>query len=534
MIFLLNSDEKRIETLLIEEFRNKTKELTDKIEAAPKDQRKDLILERTRLRIEFNTRLTAFTEECERKHFKQFKDDIQLIKKDAIEQIPLIIDYSYHSLVEYNSEKDLNTLREFIEKKKDKLLLRANFAIDFIINELKLHLEALQKDQDALQEVLSCIIETVEQSEKTNNEDITITIPTGKMEDAAQLMDISRLMRNPLADITTYGLMNDKINAQLIQGDFFTQEANGQLTIKFAVDQAPQNKKQVPVYMALTYEGTEGKLTKRLTAFDSAVYNAVATRFYYWQQENIRSPLYITPQEIWRTMNGKKTGDGKAKPSAAQVKRICDSLDKMRFTHFYMDISEEIQAFNLYIDDDRVTAGKIDTYVLNCSKVEFETEKGNAVQGYKIGDEPILYTYNRVKNHILYVPYEMLDTSTNTSDSENVTEFRNYLLQQIQLMKNAKEGKGKYYQRNRIILIETIYRDTGIQPPEERINSKDFKTANSKQTVIRRLRKTDREKIEGILEAWKTKSWIKGYIVLNQKNEPIKEKQQAKGYEIIL
>ena len=128
----------------------------------------------------------------------------------------------------------------------------------------------------------------------------------------------------------------------------------------------------------------------------------------------------------------------------------------------------------------------------------------------------------------------MLDTSTNTSDGENVTEFRNYLLQQVQLMKNGEDNKGKYYNRSRIILLETIYKDTGIFPPEERINSKDFKTENSKQSVIRRLRKSDREKIEGILEAWKLKNWIKGYVILNQKNEPVREKQQPKGYEIIL
>jgi hypothetical protein len=200
-----------------------------------------------------------------------------------------------------------------------------------------------------------------------------------------------------------------------------------------------------------------------------------------------------------------------------------------------MDISKEIEAFNLYIDDERVTAGKIDTYVLNSSKVEFMTEKGRIVEGYRIGEEPILYTYNRVKDHLLYVPYEMLDTSSQISNSEYVPEFRNYLLQQIQLMKNAADNpKGKYFHRNSIILLETIYRDTGILPPEERIEGKDYKTEASRQKEVRRFRKADRQKIEGLLDAWKAKNWIKGYIVLNSKNQPIKEKQQAKGYDIQL
>ena len=228
-------------------------------------------------------------------------------------------------------------------------------------------------------------------------------------------------------------------------------------------------------------------------------------------------------------MNGKRSGDGKAKPSAAQVKRICASLDKMRFTRFYMDISEEIKAYNLSIDDERIIGGRIDGYLLNSTKVEFTTDKGNTVAGYRIGEEPLLYTYNAAKKHILYVPYEMLDTSLKLQDSENVTEFRNYLLQQIQLMKNATEGgkKGKYFKRSNTILIDTIYKDTGIQPPEVRIEEREYSTDKTKQANLRKLRKADRDKIEGILEAWKIKEWIKDY-------KPVKKSQAVSGYEIIL
>ena len=533
MIFDFTDEEIRQRELLRKNFKEKMLEISHKLDKATPEEGRKLVLERTRLQLNFNTSYNAFMDECERRRFQKIEGNINAIKEDAINQVPKIIDHCYFSLVKVGIPEDMAKL-DIIEKNEDKYILNANFTTKYIVDELKLHLEALQKDKEALKDVFNCIIRTVETSNKTNQEEIELTPFEADLDETLQLLDINMLMRKPLADISTYGLMNDKVNAQLIQGDFFTQEANGQLTIKFAVEQAPKNKKQAAVYIALTYEGTEGKLTKRLTAFDNAVYNAVATRFYYWQKENTKSPLYITPQEIWRTMNGKKTGDGKTKPSKTQVQKICNSLDKMRFTRIYMDIREEKQMFNLYIDDDRVTAGKIDTYVLNCSKVEFETEKGNTVQGYKIGDEPILYTYNRVKNHILYVPYEMLDTSTNTSDGENVTEFRNYLLQQVQLMKNGEENKGKYYHRNRIILLETIYRDTGILPPEERIKGKDYKNETIRQREIRRFRQADRQKIEGILKAWKEKKWIKGYIILNKNNEPLKERQQAKGYEILL
>jgi DNA-binding MarR family transcriptional regulator len=174
--------------------------------------------------------------------------------------------------------------------------------------------------------------------------------------------------------------------------------------------------------------------------------------------------------------------------------------------------------------------------------VEFTTDKGNTVQGYRISEEPILYTYNKAKKHLLYIPFEMLDTSGYTSDSENVAEFKGYLMQQIQLMKNAleeekenknKKGKkGRFFKRSNIILLDTIYKDTGIQTPEERITGKEYKSETIRQREIRRFRQVDRQKIEGLLDAWKAKGWINGYTVLNDKNEPVKERQQAKGYSI--
>ena len=484
--------------------------------------------ERARLSLQLSEELTEYTGSCQRERFKDLEGKPAEILAHAQEQIDRLLEIEYRGLTSYGTPEDLKKLGigSFAQ---GKAYINANFMGDLIRDELRLHIEALRDDKPRLQQLFTSIVEAVEGSEYTDNAEITIS-PTSRTP-----LEVMRYRRSPLADITTYGLMNDKANAQLIQdGGIFQQRADGQLILQWAVNQAPQKREEVPVYIALTYEGTEGKITKKMAAFDKAVYDAIGTRFYYWKQENPQKPLYITPQEIWRTMNGKRSGDGKAKPSKAQVNRICDSLDKMRFTRFYMDISEEIRAFDLHIEDERIISGHIDSYLLNCSKVEFVTDKGNVVAGYRIGEEPVLYTYNAVKNHLLYVPYEMLDTSTNTSDSENVTEFRNYLLQQIQLMKNAAESgkKGKYFKRSNIILLETIYRDTGILTPEERAAAASFTSDKARQTYLRKTRKADRQKIEGILDAWQTKGWIKGYTVLNQKNEPVKERQQAKGYSI--
>ena len=516
------------------------KELAEKYKELLEDKSGEAKAERLKINLQQQTvidsmiqEVEAYMHELEAIRFEKIKKGgAAAVIKHATAQAPELLEFMRRNTVvearyyEGLEEHFLHSIG-INEIRNDTVYFRSSYAKAYIKQELRLHISFLKDDPENLQQIQKAIQEAVQNAPFVDQEEDT--------EETIEPVMFNRLMRNPLGDITTFGLMNDKINAQLVQSDIFKQEPNGQLTLKFAVNQAPQKQKQVPVYMALTYEGTEGKLTKRLTSFDSAVYNAVSTRFYYWKQENGNAPLYITPQEIWRTMNGKKAGDGNAKPRDTQIKKICDSLDKMRFTHFYMDISKEIEAFNLYIDDERVTAGKIDTYVLNSNKVEFMTEKGRIVEGYRIGEEPILYTYNRVKDHLLYVPYEMLDTSSQISNSEYVPEFRNYLLQQIQLMKNAADNpKGKYFHRNSIILLETIYRDTGILPPEERVEGKDYKTEASRQKEVRRIRKTDCQKIKDLLDVWKDKNWIKGYIVLNSKNQPIKEKQQAKGYDIQL
>ena len=494
-----------------------------------KEERKKLLMQQVALIDRMEDELQAFTDKCQRERFAQIaKGGASCIIENAKQQAPEILAYIHKNTMRDFSKLDseaLTGVKIGTYKKDGSFLLNANYAAAELKSELRLHIEALL-DTPQLQELLSVIIEAVEESTYTDNEEII-------NEEKAPL-EVMRFRRRPLTDVTLFGLMNDKTNAQLLQdGDIFQQEANGQITLRWAVNQAPKTQEAaVPVYMALTYEGTDYKVTKKLTSYDKQVYEAVATRFFYWNTENPQKPLYITPQEIWRTMNGKASKDGKAKPSAAQVKKICASLDKMRFTRFNMNISNEIAAFNLSINDERINGGNIETYVLNSSKVEFTTDKGNVVQGYRIGEEPILYTYNRAKKRVLYVPYEMLDTSQYTSDSENVAEFKGYLLQQIQLMKNAiEDGKGSRFKRNNIILIESIYKSAGILPPEERVTGEYANEATRRQ-LIRRMRKTDREKIEGLLDAWKAKGWIKGYTVLNDKNEPIKEKQQAKGYKI--
>lgn len=496
------------------------------------------------------TDLDAFFEECQQAHFKEIEHDPSAILANAKEQIPDLLRSGYRAYTEVATSEFLDLVQKDgdVAVKDGKVLLTAKAAQEILNEELKYHIVALQNNPEKLRELFTLIGAGIAASEYTTGEGIEIR------QDALDIaLSSIHYRRSPLAEITNYGLMNDNATAQLIRQDgVFAQKADGQLRMWWEITEGTRGKKDpVMSYIALSYQadGTEWRMTKKLTAFDSAVYNAVATRFYYWRVANPQKPLYITPHEIWRTMNGKRSGDGNAKPRQTQIDRICASLDKMRFTRFYMNISAELKAFDYRFNDERIVNGIIDTYLLESDRGTFTTEKGNTVSGYIITREPILYTYNSAKDHILFVPYEMLDTAQTTSDTTNVTEFRNYLLQQIQLMKNAAKEKKKpakerkpYFERDDKIKIDTIYMATGLPSPEDRAASSSFTSESARNTYIRKTRKADRDKIEGILNAWKMKNWIKDFIPLDKKNRPlvdadhnpIKERVPVAGYRIVL
>lgn len=326
------------------------------------------------------------------------------------------------------------------------------------------------------------------------------------------------MKRAPLPDIHTYGIMNDNANKQLISTNTFKQELNGQLQLMWwEVEQAGKKSSiSVKTYISLLYEGTETRLNKKMTAFDNAVYNAISTRFYYWKLEHPGEALFISPQEVWRTMNGK---DDTARPSEKQVEKVIESIDKMRFTRCQMDINEELKSHYITINDDRVIDGFIDTYLLETSRGKFKTEKGRIVDGYVINIEPILYSYNKAKNHILYVDYDLLNTSDKKNTGEYTIEFTNYLLQRMQSIINGKLDSER-------ILFDDLYEKTGIDPPKRRLNRANYSSDDSFASKIRGIAKQDRETVEAIFNSWIRKGkLIKAF-------KPVKKSNSVVGYDL--
>lgn len=180
-------------------------------------------------------------------------------------------------------------------------------------------------------DVLQVFQEVVDKAiEKIDSDDIVINLD-----------DVPSFKRAPLPSINTYSLLNDKVTNKLPITSPISEELDGQLFFSWNINGAPQNAPAVATFVTLSNSANELNINRPINAFDMAVYNAISTRFFYWNQGNPGKPLMITPQEIWRTMDGKTVP---TTPSAAQIKKVRDSIDKMQFTKITIDTSQELKA----------------------------------------------------------------------------------------------------------------------------------------------------------------------------------------------
>ena len=82
-----------------------------------------------------------------------------------------------------------------------------------------------------------------------------------------------------LPQVKTYGLLNDSINHNILVNGFAPVDSlDGQLCMLFETNQAGKNEKPFKVVTALTYEGQEPLISRKMTGYDRSVYNAVSDR----------------------------------------------------------------------------------------------------------------------------------------------------------------------------------------------------------------------------------------------------------------
>ena len=477
---------------------------------------------------QFYSIINDINEQMEDAHFSTLGGKAENIIADAKRRAKAMLEAIYdtkNNIVDLDLTGEDSFLQGLYEPIECKVSVEE--ALKFIYTDLSRHFSVLKNDEESTKLLQDYITDLVANSELVEHNG------QGKNETCKNGLDSMQLeIRKPLSELKKFSFMNDKINKNpLYIPAQLSKQLTENLTETWGIEQAPAGSKiSVPVYLSLEYKGDNKFISKKLTFKDTIVYNTIST---IWRNEKLKNPemnsLIITPQEIWRTMNG--VTDFAVKVPQKKIKEIEESIEKMRFTRCVMDISKELNKGWYTIDDSRVVNGSIDTYLLKCDKVTFRTEKSRKLSGYKIENEPILYSYNKAKEHALSFDFDLLNTRETLSNVENKTEFQHYLLQEIVNIKNGK--------RNPKIKYNTIYEKTEILPPEERIDKSKYANKKSYQSAVRREFRNDRKKIKTILDVVVNEKEIKGYteledgtsyegimIILNE--EDVKEIEKSK------
>lgn len=459
---------------------------------------------RARIR-KFVERYQEIQSAAEARSFAAISGSPENILDAAREELPRLLEKQYRAqvidapanLIKYAVDNKLITIGPDGSRR-----LHYDFARQICVSGLKLHADALAEHPEKLKELERIIADALQVSDFVGPAPVEAVAPA------------TSYKRPAWPDNTKYGIMRDGVNTTLILDPGQANKTiDGQMQLVFATEQN-YNKISVPIFVTLSYEGATDGRPRKLTGYDNNILSAISTINYYWQQARPGDHCIISPDEIYRIMNGKSPGDRDARPSAKERARIQKSIDKMRFTRITMDISQEIRAGNFKFEDEQLKSGTVDSHYINAERWEAETTSGRKITKYRLLNEPIIYTYNREKNHIVFAPLEMLDTSGELSNAEFVPEFRLYLLEQVMLMKeNRRHGNNR-------ILISSIYEKTGIDPPENReIKHHDGDRrpdAAALATYQRKMRAADCDKFEGILTSWKKKGAIKGFKIVRQ------------------
>lgn len=225
----------------------------------------------------------------------------------------------------------------------------------------------------------------------------------------------------------------DKVNRKLWEN---LEEIN----VNFLVG---RNKKQdISIIVTVNFDKLEGiSISKTLTMFDKRVYIAVAALFNAGNET-------ITLTQIHYTMGNTN------KPAKYQIERINEAVTKMMMAVIYVDNSQEIESKYKY---------KRFSYTGSL----LPSEKISAIVNGQLTDaaihifrEPPLMTFARERRQLTTFEAKLLQSTLSKTEANLAIE--DYLLERISSTKAAAEaGREKRTVINEI-LLDTLYKETGI------------------------------------------------------------------------
>ena len=492
---------------------------------------------RSALMMEIQDAIDAFKREEEEEAFKALRGDHKAILDNARAQVGLITKQVKEELLSFGTDEYRDDLErvEILRKKDGTYYVSSLYMFSVLRDELRLHRKALQenkKESDALNKIIMDAVLNCPYVDKEDLEEIARGLETKVLDTSTVKKTIGH--RTALDQLKNFWLMSAKTtsNITLNMYDFLDTTPDGQLTMKFLIDQSAENKKPVPTTVLLTY--TDKDLLKELQGtkknikpFDRAVMDTIGSAFKTWEYSHPGEPLHLTPTALFRLMKGRQPGDKSCRVSDKQRQDLAASIRKLSSTEFTIDIKAEVNA--KYLDEEGLAlledSGKLKGYYLTDRLVDaialgaFDENGRRTPVEFVFSRKPILCTYCEAKGQYLSVPFEVLDVFTDKSVTEHAIEIRNYLIMQIENLKNPKG-----YRKNNKILWETLYKSTGMKDPQTRVELREegdrngenkvvYANEQSKQTVIRRERAKDKALVENILKAWEQKGYIKAFKV---------------------
>lgn len=404
--------------------------------------------------------------------------------------------HSYASdllLTEYEEQEksELNSIIQHITDNNDiKALIQPE-----ILNLANSHLP--NEFDTVVDNVIKIITEKLKQNAQgINYEQIEQLLNENKqaiLQEIIALMDCPNLKSNPVINVITIRASRYIWGTTKAENTAFHPSKNINLynsEMQLNVSKRETKRKEIPVivwldFNNLVHQGVTIQDEQRLTPFDRAVYNAVTTLWAAGHPDkNTNNNEYLTPRAIYQILAGNNT-KGKSQDMGEAMKRaILQSIDKMRLTEIFIDATAEAEAFGY------------SKFTYTGSLLPSERTQGIKINGTEVTDcihflkSPPLYDYAILKHQIGAVDMKILDIHGISNTPLNI-ELRDYLLQQIEAMRNPKSSLSS------TIKYSTIYEYLKIE------------AAN--QNELNKKRKKIRDKAKIILQDWKNKGFIKGY-----------------------
>lgn len=194
-------------------------------------------------------------------------------------------------------------------------------------------------------------------------------------------------------------------------------KTDGQLTIsKAVVTGKGRTDKEINVLLSVSWNQPGAKITATLNSFDKRVYSACASLLKAGNEA-------FTVTEICKIMTGSD------KPAQSQIKKINDSLTKMRGATLYYSNKHEVEKGLKYplleYDGDLLPFERVKMVV-----------NGKEVYGIHPFREPPLISFARAREQITSFKKELLQVPIN--DTEENLRIQDYLLTMIAAMKKRK------------------------------------------------------------------------------------------------